>query len=323
MNLDCNKNLNSDNNITQTGYRALFILLKLIESPKTREELHDCFLQDSLLKKDCSKDTITYTVNALRVSGCIISRPSQRIKNKYILKYHPYSANLPATSITALQEFRKSIVTLGDWKLLFQLNDLYAKFAEFTTDEEAKNILIYNHPFAKINIGIVNELIVCINFNKLVNITYNSPKNGEEAFDIIPECITFENEKLYVWGYCYKHDQVSYLRIDRITRINFVNFYGCEEEKERLSQQSFDIEYKLKGYSALMFIENRFETILERDERKEYSLHVKAQVKNKFNYIQRILSFGPDCKIISPQSFTKEIIKKLTNLKTEYTNESE
>ena len=33
------KNLNQDNNISKTGYRALFLLLKLLESPMTRDEI--------------------------------------------------------------------------------------------------------------------------------------------------------------------------------------------------------------------------------------------------------------------------------------------
>ena len=58
MNQALQKNPSTDNNISKTGYRALFLLKKLMESPKSREELLECFEQDIVIKNDISKDTI-------------------------------------------------------------------------------------------------------------------------------------------------------------------------------------------------------------------------------------------------------------------------
>ena len=52
MKLNPNKLPSQDTNISKTGYRALFLLMKLLESPKTRAELIECAAQDPVLNKD-------------------------------------------------------------------------------------------------------------------------------------------------------------------------------------------------------------------------------------------------------------------------------
>ena len=106
------KNLNQDKNISKTGYRTLYLFMELLKSPKTRDELLDCLKKDIILKNECSKDSITNTINALRKVGCVISRPSLRTKNKYILKSHPFTKTLSKENIDALLTLRESITSL-------------------------------------------------------------------------------------------------------------------------------------------------------------------------------------------------------------------
>ena len=178
MKLNPNKLPSQDTNISKTGYRALFLLMKLLESPKTRAELIECAAQDPVLNKDFSKDTITNTINILKKSGCIISRPSQKTNNKYVLKYHPFSMMFPEECINALQTFRNNISLTGDWKMVAALNNLYEKLIEFTDIPINQAVLLYEHPLKNINFKIIRELEMGIAFHQLLNIRYKSPQSG-------------------------------------------------------------------------------------------------------------------------------------------------
>lgn len=311
--------IKSKNNITRTGYRALFLLLKLIENPLSREEIIELLKKDPIINKNLSKDTVTYTINTLKKSGCIISRPSQKTNNKYVLKYHPIDIKLTEEHVQALQTFRDNIISLGDWELLIYLNNLYAKFAQIAPNEEIKNKLLYNQPLANIDYDIINKLIFHIKTVRKAKLVYNSPQNGLESFEFTPEYITLENSKLYVWGYNYKYEIFGYLRIDKIKKvITKLNSTQTPYSQTHLGEK---IIYKLKGYSALMYSMNEYESIEQHNHLGEYPLTIKAHVNNKFNFYQRILEYGTDCIIVKPDSAKQEFLKILKSIKSGYKNE--
>lgn len=314
------KHLAFENNISKTGYRAMFVLFKLLKNPASRDELLEFFSKDPILKNDISKDTVTITVNTLKKAGCIISRPSQKTNNKYVLKSHPFDIHFSLSNINALQSLRESIVTFQDLHLLMHLNNLYIKIADLAPDEETKNLLIYKHPFSEINYDILNELVIYAWIKKPVNIFYNSPENKNENLEFIPEYLTFESDKLYVWGYCKKYNEFAYLRVDRIKQINLITT-ECESKNIKFKKSVKTVVYKLKGYSALMYSENKEETVTYEDKNSEYPLTIKAAVSNEFNFFQRILSYGTDCLIVSPNSAKIKLLEHLKNIKAEYENE--
>lgn len=321
MIVQTNKSINPDNNISKTGYRALFVLMKLLKKPYSREELALECQSDPIIKKDLSKDTVTYTINTLKKAGCIISRPSVKTDNKYVLKYHPFNTLLTAEHVDALQALRESVASLGDWELLIYLNNLYAKIARIAPDNETKELLIYKHPLRGIDYKILNELMVCAKrTTEHINITYDSPENGPEELEFAPEYITFENDKLYVWGHNKKYDQIAYLRVDKVKRINTVTFTISPQKSVCEQKPLTVVEFMLKGYSAIMYTDNEHEIIIKEDKDSEYPLTIRAEVSNKSNFYQRILSFGTDCKILSPQSVKDDILAELKNIKARYQN---
>ena len=305
------------NNISKTGYRALFVLMQLIDAPKTREELIKLTKNDPIINKGLSKDTITNTMNLLKKAGCIISRPTIKTQNKYVLKSHPFSAHLSKDEATALLDFRKNIISLGDWETLILVNRLYSKIAHYAPNEEFKNALIYNNPLSKINNNILR--LINISKEKLINIKYKSPKYGVEDFDIIPHFITMDNEKLYVWCYNFKYSETSFLRIDRILSINSLTFdKEIAKSKDKFDDFQFNAKFELKGISALMYMEGIGEKIINEKPDDEYPLKIEVLVKDKFNFIQRILSYGTDCRLLEPQNLKTEVINLLKQMKGNY-----
>lgn len=307
-----------ENNISKTGYRALFVLRNLIKAPKSRDELIDLLIKNNFLISDISKDTITITINTLKKAGCIISRPSKKNNNKYVLISHPFNIKLTKENVKALCELRKNIISLNDFRLLVYLNNLYHKIAHLAPTTELQDKLLYNHPLNGIDYKILNELIIYSEIKKHINICYASPKYGEENLDFIPKHFTFENNKLYIWGFCKKHNDISYLRVDRIKKINLAIFSEKQNIDENFTQIEEKIQYKLKGYSASMYIKNKDEKIIANELNNEYPLTIECNTDNKFNFFQRILSYGTDCVIIKPQHIKQEFLTVLKTIKRGY-----
>ena len=314
------KNLNQDRNISKTGYRALYLFMELLKSPKTRDELLACLKKEPILKNECSKDSITNTINALRKVGCVISRPSSRTENKYILRTHPFTKTLTKENVDALLTLRESITCLGDWQLLININNLYRKIAELTTDQTSCEMLIYNHALKNINLKILQELLISINLKKDLKITYYSPENGEETLEFTPNYISLENKKLYIWGYNKKYQNNSYLRIDRIRKINLIDFFSQEKVETPQNKDEIIIKYQLKGLRALLYTDNPNETIIKTQKCPEYSIVIEETVSNNFNFFQKVLAYGTDCKILSPDNIKTDFLELLKKIKSEYTN---
>lgn len=312
------KSLNQDSFISKTGYRALFLLLKLLESPRTRSEILECFKQDPVINSELTKDTVTNTINTLRKSGCIISRPNQRTNNKYVLTYHPFLPLLKQEQVYAIQSIRTSVVEAGDWELLISLNNFCFKLSKLVSDISLKNILLYSHPLRNINMKIFDELRTCCEEKKEISLKYFSSKNGEEVFDFVPEQITLESCNFYVWGYSKKYKEYSYLRIDKIRELSVFDSFCANQKQNDYKIISFDVEFVLQGLSALLYEENGDELFVQKIDNNK--IKVKVVVNNKFSFYQKILSYGKDCKIISPDFAKEELLVFVQDMKKRYEN---
>lgn len=315
------KNLNPDSYILKTGYRALFLLLRLMKAPMTRSEILALFKSDEIIKNTLSKDSVTNSINTLREAGCEILRPSLKTKNHYILKSHPFECSLLDENVEALQYIRESTVSLGDWELSLKIDNLYSKIAKFAVSKNAKETLLYNSNFKNINKILLKKLLDSIKAKRYINICYYSPENGDENLYFLPTTITYESNKLYLWGYSQKYDEYSYLRIDRIKKINAVSFFGQETEIHYEKKEEIIVEYMLKNLSAVIYLENADEKIISKSKDKDHAITVRSKVSNKFSFFQKILSYGQDCKILSPQSIIDEYKEILENIKSGYYNE--
>lgn len=304
--------------ISKTGYRALLLFRLLLESPRTRDEILEAFSTDNLVGKDISKDTITNTVNALRLSGCVISRPNMRTNFKYILKEHPFSIKITKSHVKYLQDLRKGIISSGDWRLIESVNKFYSKICDFVQDDESKNELLYTQPLKNINQKVLMDLIRYSNSKKSVNIVYDSPRHGISTIGFMPDFIQFENDKLYVWGYSFKYNKIGYLRIDRIKSVDIVDFSENKKLIEYYDSLVYTVKYKLDGYSAVMYSEQPREKLIHKS---KFGLIIEAKVYSEFNFMQRILSYGADCTIISPCEFKEKFIKSIKDIRAGYDDE--
>ena len=315
-----NKMLDSKNidNISITAFRILSILNSLLKEPLSDDDINKELQEHIDGSRNLSKDTICIYINTLRSIGCEISRPSKNTGYKYILKTHPFKLNISNDEINTIVEIRKYISTLGNWKLAVEIDDLFKQIVDSINAESKKNFLAIKKSILcrEVNIeNILPELNLiekyCIQNTGIV-VVYDSPNSGEKQISLNAEKLTLENGSFYLWGYNYELNETLYLRLDSIKNIKVVEIKGKNK-----NSKDFEAKYKLTGDSIFTFIPSDSEKILKKNDTELIRL---SKVKNKFKFIQNILSYGSDCTVISPENIRKEIIFRFKMMAEIYNN---
>lgn len=298
--------------ISLTGYRTLYVLKLLLEKSRTIDELVELLRANPYTNKSLSKDTVRITINTLRAAGCEISGLNKESNYKYILYSHPFVLNFTSEELDALVKLRKNASDNLSWKKILVVNELFDKIFALTKNENQIDLIDSAKIFADISKDVLDELVNPNVLNKRMTIKYLSPKNGEEIFDIIVGNISFSDGKLYLSCFNYKYNSKSLLNIERIKEV--VSISMLEETQQ---QYLYEVEYELFGDSFSLYEQAEYETIIES---KDNSLIIKALVDNEFTFIQRLLLFGADFRIISPDSFREKLVNKIKLIQRGYEN---
>ncbi|MBQ4123983.1 WYL domain-containing protein [bacterium] len=296
--------------ISITGFRTLLLLASLIEKPRTIDELVEIVKKHNVTEKSVSKDTIRITLNTLKSIGCEINRPQKTNNFKYALIKHPFSLNLSKEEVDSLLLIRERLANELSWKKVLILNSFYEKFFRLTKNQNYISLVENTKPLCEIDIKILTDVSNSKIIGKKVNLKYNSPQFGIEDIDVIPQKMTYENTRLYLWCYSYKYERTSILNVERIKKINTVSAL-----KTDINSDSYEVQYMVFGSSAKEFSPENNEKIIEKT--NDFII-VKAMVLNEFWFIQRLLLFGREFKIISPYFFKEKLINKIKLIQKGY-----
>ena len=296
--------------ISITGYRILIVLKSLIEKDRSVEELIEILANNSITAKAVSKDTIRLTIKTLKAAGCIFDKPSTANGYKYHLIYHPFALKLTDNEFKVLLQLREKLAENPPFDTVLDINALYKKISMIISDKEQQQTIEDTKPLKDVNETVLYQISNPKLEGKRVQIKYFSPKNGLEDIDIIPQRISYENGKIYLWCYIFKYNTNSMLNIEKIKKISNVNI--SEDFKV---PDSYEVIYKISGNAFQTFEPKEYEQIIKKDEK---SMIIKANVANEFWFIQRILLFGCDFNIISPDFFKEKLINKLKLIRKGY-----
>lgn len=297
-------------NISITAYRALLILSFLLEKPLTRVEIEKILKEDIITSKSYSLDTIRVTLNTLKLAGCMISRPTSKNNFKYILFSHPFGFELTQEQVKCLASLRQNIVNLGDWQLVLGVNELYKKICSATRNINCLEIISDSEPMVDINKELLKVFIKCSANKNKITLEYVSPEYGVENLDVIADKIIYETNHLYICCYSFKYNEYSYLRIDKIKSVK--NIYT---QSHIIEKKEIKAIYMIKGDSVSAYKPVDGEKIIEKEQ--DYIL-VEAEVANEFKFIQRLLSFGQDFILKSPDELKQKLIAKLDLIRQGY-----
>lgn len=301
------------NLMSLTGYRTLVILDLLMKTPMSNDEINEYFLNHKHIKEKFSNDTLRMYINSLREIGCEISRADKANGLKYKLISHPFTFDITKTQLEALSKLYKNSYDKMEIEDVINLENFLTKLSTLIENEKTKNFLLNILLLKSIDKSLLNELLIhCKKKNQII-FTYNSPKSGPKAIELVADKISFKSNKLYIWGNSLTHGQYSYFSISRIININSIKLKK-ENPKEIFPQTK--IIYEMLNQNEI-YIPSPDEKILEKTKDR---LVIEMTSQNEFDAIQRILRKAQNCKIISPQNFKSHLITKLKSMRENYEN---
>ena len=301
-----NKNLS----VSITAYRTLLVLKLLLEKGRTLEEIVRILKEDPVTSMSCSKDTARITLITLKAAGCKISRPARSNDFKYELIYNPFSLILTDEEMVLLLRLRDNLEDKVTWKDIITVNSLYNKITRLTDNQDQIDLVNMTKSLGNVKPEVIAAFFNDNILNKKVLLEYNSPEFGCEDIYIVPYKIIYENRRLYVLNYSFKYESNCYLELSRISRIKSVN------NKEKYpAASSFYVIYRLFGNAMDNYEKQEYETVLAKT--NSY-MDVKANVNNEFSFIQRLLLYGIDFKILEPSFFREKIIDKIKLIQRNY-----
>ena len=297
--------------ISLTAYRAIFLASILTQKDLSTEEIIQIFSNDKILSDSCHKDTVINTINSLREAGFEIEKPKPSNNFKYSLSSTPFKTELEEETSELLSIVRESLYYFNDYKLLCKINSAYDAILRYVKDSEYKNIIEASNHLKDINQDVFDAVADLCKDKAEAKIIYNSPQNGNEELKIKAQRIVYENNYLYLWLYNFKYQTPAYLRLDRIMSVKRLS----STSNGRDCMLSCPVEYELFGESAQKFIPRENEIVIEKLVDK---ITVRTNVINSFNFFQRIIGFGSECRILSPDSIKDAYLKRINRMLEKY-----
>jgi len=292
-----------------TGYRTLIILSALMESPKSNDELNECFLNNQYIKEKFSNDTLRIYINSLRAIGCEITKANKSNTKKYELISHPFAYDITNSQLKALSKMYKNFYDKIDVREVIALENFFRKLSNLVKNESTREFLRNISLLKRIDREILNDLIMhCKNKNQ-ITFLYNSPKSGEKEIEIVADKLSFKSDKLYLWGNNLTHKEYSYFSVERIIKICSIKFLKSGEEFPpiKVVYEVYNTEYMPKPD----------EKVIEKTDGK---LVIEITSRNEFSVMQRILYMADDCKVLQPETFKTKLVKKLKLMEENYEN---
>ena len=303
---------NSNINISLTAYRAIKILKMLIEKPCSNSEIVKELKEDEITKKSTSDDTLRVTINSLKAVGCQIARPTPANNFKYVLLSHPFNIQFKNSQIEILLKLRNYILN-NNWKEIIELNQFLEKIISTSHNEhllDLLDLLNYKKPFRNIPVDILKTLLSEDLINKEILITYKTSKNKISDISILVDSIFYEAERIYILGFYGERNSYSYFNAEKISAIHSVK----SVPKDYKTDFSKAI-YKIFGDDIKTFKPNSDEKIILSD--KNFIL-VESYIKSDFKILQRLLTFGKNFEIISPDSLKEQLAEKISKMFERY-----
>ena len=298
--------------LNTTGMRVILLFAKLLESPKSLEELVAEYKNNPLIRAGISDDSIRYDINALRDAGCVISRVT-KIRTKYALLEHPFEIGLKASHVKALKKIYNKVYENLSFEELLAIDSLLEKIKSYTRNENLKDELSKISKIADIDKDILSELLKYSSKNYQISINYKSKNGLIKKHDIVLEKIGFRHDKLYMFCYDLKLQKNAFYKVKNISEILNINIKKSEKTFEK-----FKATYKILNINPENYAFSDNEKLLEVSGK---DLIIEAETDTEFIMMQDVLKFGQRCVVLSPMEFRNKIIKVIKDTKEVYAND--
>ena len=291
-----------------TGYKAFSLLT---EGPKSYEEICEYFFNHPYLREKISIDTLRVYINSLRRIGCEVKRFRGDDKiSRYVITAHPFELKLSDEQIQSVIKIYKSIVKNMDVKELLSMERFFEKIGSYIKNDDFIADIRKISMLRDIDKKLLEDLLDCCDRKEQIVIQYNSPNSGEKSIELIADKIDTSNGKIYLYGTGFEYMQYGSFLVSRIKKINEIKVEKTIPE----NLKEFRITYTLEcSPDKLNPADN--EKIIEKH--NNYAV-IEMKTSNDFLAKQKLLEYGPICKVLEPESFKNDFIKLLKDMKAGY-----
>lgn len=294
-----------------TGYKALLLFSLLTESPKSYNEICECFLNHPYLREKISIDTLRVYINSLKRIGCEVKRFRGEDKiSRYVITAHPFELKLTQEQIQSIIKVYKSIVKNMDVKELLSMEYFFEKIGSYIKNEDFIADIRKISMLRDIDKKLLEDWIDCCDKKEQIVISYNSPNSGQKDIELIADKIEVANGKMYLLGTGFEYMQYGSFLVSRIKEIKEIKI----EKTIPDNLQEFRIIYTLEG-NPDKFNPADNERIIEKH--NNYVV-IEMKTSNDFLAKQKLLEYGPTCKVVAPEDFRNDFIKLLKDMKAGY-----
>ncbi len=294
-----------------TGYKSLLIFSLLSEGPKSYNEICDYFYNNPYLREKISIDTLRVYINSLKRIGCEIKRfRDENKESKYQIVEHPFEIKLSEEEKQSIIKIYKNIIKNIDINDLISLDNLLEKIGLYIKDEDFKGTIKKLSMLRDIDKSLLSDILDCCAKKEQIVISYSSPNSGEKDIEIIADKVDVSNNKIYLYGIGFEYNQYGSFLVSRIKQLKEIKFnktipVNIEKTTIIYEINNTNIEPELKQNERIL-------------EKKDDKVTIEMTTSNIFLARQRLLEYGPQCKILSPQDFKNDFVKLLKDMKAEY-----
>jgi len=293
-----------------TGFKSLMLFTLLLESPKSYNEICEFFKNHEYIKEEISIDTFRVYLTSLKRSGCEIERTSAKGGSKYKIISHPFELKISEEQIKSLMKVYRIILKTIDIKGLFDFENFLRRLVEKTDNKELLYALNKISVFKGIDFDLLHNLFKYAQDKQQIQFIYNSPRGSKIEVELVVDKIGLSNGKVYVYGTNAKYKQYSYFMVSRIAEIvavklNSLDVSQVEKIKVKYELKSLTPEYKLSDEEKILEIHDD-------------SIIVEMESSSKFMIKQRIMEYGPRCKVLEPADFRDDIVNTIKRMREAY-----
>ena len=275
----------SNSKVSETIVRVSSLLLRLMESPISYEEIFEHF-ENKLSTQVYTKEAVKKYFDTLRALGLEISKE----KGKYSLTNFLVQINLKKEEIEAFNHIETSVLKYGTTNDITNFINFKRKILKFLDKNSRESITQLKSGFFTSKLGLkVKQFQELCDEGQRINIKY---RNNEIIVE--PQNICFMNNKVYFECFNCETSTTKKFVLDKVELI------GRQPQRNKNVKFSKTVVFELSGKLAKNYKLKEGESILAENPQK---LFIKNTSEDYELLAQRLIRYKNYCKVIKPDEF--------------------
>ncbi|MDD3419543.1 MAG: WYL domain-containing protein [Candidatus Gastranaerophilales bacterium] len=285
--------IKQNHNIVPSGYRILYVLMLLLQSPMSQKEINDKLSKNPSIEQSFTKETLLKIINTLRASGIKIEKQ----KGLYYISKLPWEFDLDEKYLDILFNLGCFVGALEQRELLKNYNLFLSNLFRYLPDERirkfqgsflgAKN----KDKYGKYSL-LIKKLEQAKKNNCRIKIVFN-----KESYIFDTYYMEYNSKEVFVTGYNLKDHENKTMNLGEIASI--------KQLPQKSSGMFFpsNVTFKIKGRLAKSYNLRENEKLIDFDSN---TLIISNKGEDKQKLLRRIIKYKNLCEIIAPDSMKEE-----------------